>query len=82
MIYIDHLRFYKGKGYFAHMMSDSSLDELHYFAKNIALNRCWFENNPKHYHYDVPAKYYRAALEKGAYVVTSKQLIKLCKKPT
>lgn len=35
-----------------HLAADT-LDELHLFAGKVGLKREWFQNHPKHPHYDV-----------------------------
>lgn len=78
MIYIDSPKCYPC-GCFSHMMSDLSREELHSFAQNINLPHYWFENKPRHYHYDVPRKYFKIAIDNGAIIVSSKELIRRCK---
>ena len=67
-IYVDHLRFHphKRKRY-AHMVADT-LSELHTFAEQAGIKRCWFDRN----HYDLNPKNHEAALAKGAQLVESK----------
>lgn len=79
MIYIDKPKLYGNDGWFSHMMTDGDLDELHSFAKLIGIKRYFFENKPRHYHYDVPRKYFNVAIDKGAILVSSKELIRKCK---
>jgi hypothetical protein len=78
MIYIDHLKTYP-KGKFSHMVSDVSLAELHSFAKEIGVHRCWFENKERHPHYDVNEFYFQIALRHGAKLVSSKEIIRVIK---
>lgn len=64
MIYTDYI----------HIISDSSLQELHNFCKEIGIKRCWFENHRKP-HYDIP-KYKLEEVKKSlAIYKTSKELI-------
>lgn len=59
------------------MVSDTSLEELHEFAKKIGLKREWFQDNPKHPHYDLTtnrAKF--RAIGNGAVLVPSRDLVK------
>lgn len=73
-----------------HLISTSSITELHMFAQRIGLKRCWFENKAgkDHPHYDlvnkkkVPLvcqktgkKYITKAIEAGAKVVTTREMI-------
>lgn len=79
MIYTDRI----------HIVSDKSLEELHRFAKNIGLNYCWFDSNPKHPHYDFPLtrssglpreKLIELAIDHGAHEVESKkELVIACR---
>lgn len=43
MIYTDYI----------HVIADS-VAELHCFANNFGIKKCWFDSNPKHPHYDLP----------------------------
>lgn len=56
-IYIDTADISKGKQRYCHMAValGADLNQLHAFADLIGLKRCWFENNPRHPHYDVNA---------------------------
>jgi hypothetical protein len=36
-----------------HLVSDTSFNELHEFAKRIGLKREWYQNKPPHPHYDL-----------------------------
>lgn len=55
----------------AHLVSDSSLDELHAFAAEAGIPRRGFDND----HYDVPAAKYDELVAKGAVPVTVRQLV-------
>jgi hypothetical protein len=55
----------------AHLVSDSDLDELHVFARWLGLPRRAFHND----HYDLPEEYWPRALVLGAVPVTSRQLV-------
>lgn len=61
-----------------HLVSDTSLEELHEFAKRIGLKREWFQGPPKHNHphYDLFRTKVQKAIAEGAQVVTSRQLVK------
>lgn len=59
-----------------HLVSTSSLEELHEFAKKINLRRYWFqEGRGKHPHYDVWGVKFVDALEAGATLVESREII-------
>ena len=55
----------------AHLVSDTSYDELHAFADGLGIPRRAFQGD----HYDVPAELRDLALELGASAVTGRELI-------
>jgi hypothetical protein len=55
----------------AHLVSDTSHEELHRFAARLGLRRAWFQGD----HYDVPDEVRRAALRLGAEAVSSRELV-------
>ena len=55
-----------------HLVSDSSLDELHTFASAALLPRRSFDLD----HYDVPAERYAALIALGAELVDSRELVR------
>ena len=55
----------------AHLISDSSLPELHAFAARVGIPRRSFEGD----HYDVPAELRDAAVALGAQPVSGRELI-------
>lgn len=61
-----------------HLVSDSSLEDLHTFARSIGLRREWFQCiNPNHPHYDLTtARKSVHAIRAGAKKVTSVELLK------
>ena len=56
----------------AHLVSDSSTEELHRFAERLGLRRSWFQGD----HYDVPADVRERALEFGAEAVSAEELVR------
>jgi hypothetical protein len=61
-----------------HLASDKSLEELHSFADNIGLKKCWFHRSKHHPHYDLTNETIRTrAIEAGAIYVRSKKLLTL-----
>lgn len=54
-----------------HMLADT-LDELHALASVIGLKRSWFQDHPRHPHYDLTAAKRAAALEAGAVFVPAR----------
>ena len=57
---------------FAHLVSDSSYDELHDFAARLGLPERAFHRD----HYDVPAELREAAIVLGADPVPSRELVR------
>ena len=56
----------------SHLVSDTSYDELHAFAERLGVPRRGFERD----HYDIPEHLHEAAIEAGAELVTSKELVR------
>lgn len=56
----------------AHLASDTSLDELHAFARRVGVPERGFDRD----HYDVPADWHRRMVEAGAVEVTSRELVR------
>jgi hypothetical protein len=56
----------------SHLVSDSSLTELHAFARALGVPERGFERD----HYDVPERLYAAALAAGAQAVSSRELVR------
>jgi len=56
---------------FAHMVSDSSYEELHAFAREMGVDPRAFDRD----HYDVPGLLHARALELGAEHVTGRELV-------
>jgi hypothetical protein len=74
MVYIDN----KGKMGWSHLIADSIL-ELHDFANKIGLKYVWFQSKPKKPHYDIKGMMRKRAIENGAKIVSSKEIIKVLK---
>jgi len=55
----------------AHLVSDSSFEELHEFAQRLGIPRRAFQGD----HYDVPSDYRERAIEIGAQAVSSRELV-------
>ena len=55
----------------AHLVSDTSLDELHEFAATAGLPRRGFDAD----HYDVPAARWQDLVDAGAVPVTVRQMV-------
>lgn len=69
----DPIYFWHGK-YWCHMVSDTSLDELHTFAASLGLKRAWFQKQGTLPHYDITANKRQEAISKGAVAVDGKRL--------
>ncbi|MGJ3508059.1 DUF4031 domain-containing protein [Enemella sp. A6] len=57
---------------FSHLVSDTSLDELHAFAQQIGLPPAAFDRD----HYDIPERLYHRAVSHGAVEVRSPELVR------
>jgi hypothetical protein len=75
MILVDSLRRYPS-GYWCHMVSDSSLGELHVFAQRLGLLRDQFQEHGRLPHYDLRPVVREKALSLGAVAVSSKELFR------
>lgn len=75
MILVDRLRRYHS-GYWCHMVTDSSLEELHDFARRIGLDRERFQEHKRLPHYDLRPWMRERALALGAEAVGSKELFR------
>lgn len=62
-----------------HLVADT-LDELHEFALKIGLKREWFQNHPKHPHYDIWGTKVKIALENNAKLISSKEIVVIANK--
>lgn len=56
----------------AHLVSDTSYDELHDFAAALGIPRRGFQGD----HYDVPAELRAQALRQGAQAVDGRELVR------
>ena len=59
-----------------HLITDGPIDELHKFAKEIGLKRTWFQDHPRHPHYDIFGMKVRKAITNGAKFVSSKEIVR------
>jgi len=62
---------WRGKRW-AHLISDTSLDELHEFASRLGIPRWAFQGD----HYDVPSDYRERAIGLGATAVEGSELVR------
>lgn len=76
MILIDERqRSYKG-GYWSHLVSDTSIEELHKFAIQLGLKREWFQGNSRIPHYDLKSSAkWQEAVRLGAMAVTTRDML-------
>ena len=58
-----------------HLVSDSSIEELHEFAASLGLRREWFQRKSVP-HYDLTGEHYELALERGAVLVSSREIVR------
>lgn len=73
MILVDRPRWPAHGARFAHLVSDASHDELHAFAAALSLpRRLRFHDD----HYDIPERWWQVAVDAGAYVVTTRELVR------
>jgi Protein of unknown function (DUF4031) len=73
MILVDRPRWPAYGTRFAHLVSDTSHDELHAFEAALALpRRLRFHKD----HYDVPERAWQLAVDAGAQVVTTHELVR------
>jgi len=56
-----------------HLTTDGELSELHEFAQRIGLKRQWFQDHPRHPHYDLTENKRLVALVSGAVFVPAKE---------
>jgi hypothetical protein len=58
-----------------HLVSDHSIEELHQFAEGLGLRREWFQRKSVP-HYDLTGEHYELALERGAILVSSREIVR------
>ncbi len=75
MILVDDIRRYRS-GWWCHMVSDRSVEELHAFASEIGLRREWFQGGSRRPHYDLRPSRRRVAVSRGAEEVNVRDLVK------
>ena len=72
---MDEARWWHRGRRWCHLVSDSSLDELHAFADANGIPRRGFQGD----HYDIPEEYREAMIDGGATVVESRELVRRLK---
>ena len=58
-----------------HLVSDSSIEELHEFAEGLGMRREWFQRKSVP-HYDLTGQHYELAIERGAILVSSREIVR------
>lgn len=58
-----------------HLVSDTSIEELHAFAEKLGMRREWFQRRSIP-HYDLTGERYNLALAMGAELVSSRELVR------
>ena len=71
-ILVDEALWPRWDRYWCHLISDTSLDELHAFATKLGLPERAFGGD----HYDIPAEIRLVAIEHGAIPVSSREIVK------
>lgn len=71
-ILIDQARWWFRERRWCHLVSDTSLEELHEFAERNDIPRRGFQGD----HYDVPEEYRAALIRAGALEVDSRDLVR------
>jgi Protein of unknown function (DUF4031) len=74
MILVDETRRHRS-GWWCHMVSGRSVENLHAFASEIGLRRRWFQDGPRP-HYDLRPSKRRLAVAKGAKEVNVRVLVR------
>ncbi|MCA1989452.1 MAG: DUF4031 domain-containing protein [Desulfarculus sp.] len=58
-----------------HLACPGDVEALHRFAASIGLRREWFQDHPRHPHYDLKGRMFEKAFHAGAVRVTSKEMV-------
>jgi len=70
-ILIDPAKWWRHERWWGHMVSDVSYQELHDFAATLGVPTRGFDRD----HYDIPESLHEVAIEAGALLVTSRELV-------
>lgn len=68
------------RGRIWHHMTADSIAEMHAFAANLGIKRCWYHRASRHPHYDVTHHQREAALRSGAVAVSRRFLLAAAKR--
>lgn len=72
MVLVDEARWWRHGRKWCHLVSDTSLDELHAFAEALGIPRRGLHGD----HYDLPEEYRAEAIAAGAVAVDSRELLR------
>jgi len=78
-VYVDNAKILHRGSPRNHMSADS-LAELHAFAAEIGVKKCWYHRGTAHPHYDITDIQREQALNSGATAVDSRFLLKIAKR--
>jgi hypothetical protein len=71
VILVDPPQWWHRERWWGHLVSDRSFEELHEFAESLGVPRRGFDRD----HYDIPEQLHGAAIEAGALLVPSRELV-------
>lgn len=77
-VYVDQAGI-EWRGKKRHHMAADTVAELHDFAEQLGINRCWFHRGARHPHYDVTDQQRDMAISAGALAVNSRALLAAAK---
>ncbi len=82
-VYVDGVVFLKPRGRkaYAHMVADS-IPELHAFAARLSVGSHFYHRHQVHPHYDINMHQHQKAIESGAVLVSSRELLEKAKAMT
>jgi hypothetical protein len=72
MVLVDEARWWRHGRKWCHLVSDTSMDELHAFAEALGIPRRGLHGD----HYDLPEEYRADAIAAGAVAVDSRELLR------
>jgi hypothetical protein len=87
-VYVDELRDYHAllgigfPGLWCHLVTDGDMEELHQFAVRLGIQRRYFQDHPRHPHYDLHPYGRELAVALGAEEVTTSYLARMFRQRT
>jgi hypothetical protein len=72
-VYVDDARLPYGRMTMSHMVADT-VAELHDMADAVGLKRSWFQDHPRHPHYDLCLANRAKAVRKGAAEISRREM--------